>query len=28
VWTSYILRKEDGKWKIVALTWSVRRTSE
>jgi hypothetical protein len=25
VWTSYILRKEDGKWKIVALTWSVRR---
>ncbi len=28
VWTSYVLRKEDGKWKIVALTWSVRRTSE
>ena len=28
VWTSYILRKEDGKWKIVALTWSVRRTNE
>jgi ketosteroid isomerase-like protein len=27
-WTSYILRKEDGKWKIVALTWSVRRTNE
>ena len=28
VWTTYILRKEDGKWKIVALNWSVRRTSE
>ena len=28
VWTTYVLRKEDGKWKIVALTWSVRRTTE
>ena len=28
VWTTYILRKEDGKWKIVALSWSVRRTGE
>jgi len=28
VWTSYILRKENDKWKIVALNWSVRRTSE
>ena len=28
VWTSYVLRKEDGKWKIVVLNWSVRRTTE
>ena len=28
VWTSYILRKENVKWRIVALSWSVRRTSE
>ena len=29
VWTSYVLRKqEDGKWKIVVLNWSVKRTSE
>ena len=28
VWTSYVLRKEDGKWKIVVLNWSVKRTAE
>ena len=29
VWTSYVLRKhENGKWKIVVLNWSVKRTSE
>jgi len=28
VWTSYILRKEDGKWTIISLTWRVRRMSE
>lgn len=28
VWTSYVLQKENGTWKIVMLSWSVRRTSE
>lgn len=26
VWSTYVLRKEAGQWKIVALNWSVRRS--
>lgn len=28
VWTSYVLQKGNGTWKIVMLSWSVRRTGE
>jgi hypothetical protein len=28
VWTTYVLKKEAGKWRIIALNWSVRRLGE
>jgi hypothetical protein len=28
LWAIYILKKEGNKWKIVELSWSVRRVGE
>jgi ketosteroid isomerase-like protein len=28
VWTVYVLRRESNTWKIVVLSWSVRRVNE
>ena len=28
VWTTYVLKKEAGRWRIAALNWSVRRFEE